>query len=741
MCSRRPDELSDCVLVGHGGAIRPPRGHCVIGVSHSDQTGAQFDLVTLQAVGIPATVMPFVMMAHYRCDNAKIIGGREKVSPTRRVLVHVDPLRLRERARLEQRIARKRQLANVVKPRRVEKCRALELRYLGHHKNHRADVARHSLGMLPKHGINISQLIGQCHRSRPVGSPRSSRNEVDRCVEADKPMLVSSMGNGPPEVESKYEWSIIVIRIPMLALAVVLLLAAPTVAVAQGNAGGGGKGGVLRLAGPVDLQTLDPAKAKDLGTLFLVRQLFAGLTRLDADLQPEPALAETIDISDDGLTYTFTLRRNARFADGRDITAEDVAFSLNRALDPATTGGDASQLAAPTFLSDIVGARELLSGVAESLSGVRVIDDLTLEIDLVEPRSTFLMRLATGPAAIIDRDDVERSDDWWSDPNSSGPFVIDDFDISSGMTLKPNENFYAGKPDLDEVQVLLGVNAFQPMNLYQTGEVDLAPVSAFSLDRALDPASDLYADLQQSDLFAVEYVAFRSDVEPLNDPNIRKALILGFPREKVASVSFDGRVAEANGFIPNGMLGQETWPVTGWDYDLDAARQAILDSSYGTAGNVPPITIYANGPPDRLIAFKEVIEADLGLQIDIVNVEWNEYISNLPRQTYPAYGIYWGADFPDPESLLLTLFGTNQPDNYVGYSNPEFDALLQQAASEQDSDTRILLYAQANQMLMDDAVVLPFFYDRSYMLVRPWVHGLELTPLGILYLDQVTVET
>ncbi len=531
------------------------------------------------------------------------------------------------------------------------------------------------------------------------------------------------------------------IRIRILALAVVLLLAVPLVAVALANSGGGGTDGVLRMAGPVDLQTLDPAKAKDLGTLFLVRQLFAGLTRLDADLQPEPALAETIDIYDDGLTYTFTLRRDARFADGRDITAEDVVFSLNRALDPATTGGDASQLAAPTFLSDIDGARELLSGEAESLSGVRVIDDLTLEIDLVEPRSTFLMRLATGPAAIIDRDDVERSDEWWTDPNSSGAFVIDDFDITSGMTLKPNENFYAGEPDLDEVQVLLGVNAFQPMNLYQTGAVDLAPVSVFSLDRALDPASDLYADLQQSDLFAVEYVAFRSDVEPLNDPNIRKALILGFPREKVASVSFDGRVATANGFIPNGMLGQETWPVTGWDYDLDAARQAILDSSYGTAANVPPITIYANGPPDRLIAFKEVIEADLGLQIDLVNVEWNEYISNLPRQTYPAYGIYWGADFPDPESLLLTLFGTNQPDNYVGYSNPEFDSLLQQAASEQDTDTRVLLSAQSNQMLMDDAVVLPFFYDRSYMLVRPWVHGLELTPLGILYLDQVTVET
>ncbi|MCA9859530.1 MAG: hypothetical protein KC438_07405, partial [Thermomicrobiales bacterium] len=262
------------------------------------------------------------------------------------------------------------------------------------------------------------------------------------------------------------------------------------------------------MAGPVDLQTLDPALAKDLSTIFLVRQIFTGLTRLDENLEPIPALADSIEISDDGLTYLFTLRRDARFADGRDITADDVVYSLTRALDPATAGGDASQLAAPTFLADIAGARELLSGEATTLAGVRAIDELTLEIELVQPRSTFLMRLATGPASVIDVEDVEERDDWWTDPNATGPFVIDQFDISSAMMLQPNENFYRGAPALKEVQILLGANAFQPLNLYQNDVVDIAPVGFFSLDRALDPASDLYPDLLQSDLFAVEYVAF-----------------------------------------------------------------------------------------------------------------------------------------------------------------------------------------------------------------------------------------
>src|SRR5690349_22995870 len=125
------------------------------------------------------------------------------------------------------------------------------------------------------------------------------------------------------------------VRLRLLALALLLLGAMPLVAAAQGfPSAGGGRDGVLRLAGPVDLQTLDPTKAKDLSTLFLIRQIYSGLTRLDDELQPIPALAESIDISDDGLTYTFTLRRDARFQDGSDITADDVAFSLTRALDP-----------------------------------------------------------------------------------------------------------------------------------------------------------------------------------------------------------------------------------------------------------------------------------------------------------------------------------------------------------------------------------------------------------------------
>ncbi|MER3485368.1 MAG: hypothetical protein C4345_04715 [Chloroflexota bacterium] len=140
----------------------------------------------------------------------------------------------------------------------------------------------------------------------------------------------------------------------------------------------------LRLAGPLDgPESLDPAFTRDLATAFIARQIFRGLTRFDDALQPVPELARRIEISADGREYTFTLRDNAVFQDGRRITADDVVFSLQRALDPATAGGDASLLAGPTFLSDIQGADQLIAGEATTLTGVTAIDQSTVRIRLV----------------------------------------------------------------------------------------------------------------------------------------------------------------------------------------------------------------------------------------------------------------------------------------------------------------------------------------------------------------------
>ncbi len=495
----------------------------------------------------------------------------------------------------------------------------------------------------------------------------------------------------------------------------------------------------LSLNGPIVLESLDPAFSRDLETMFVVRQVFAGLMRFGDELQPVPNIASDVSISDDGLVYTFRLDPDARLYSGRTIVADDVVFSLQRALDPATANGNTAALAGPTFLADIAGASELLTGQSDTLSGVVALDETMVQITLTRPRSTFLMRLAAAPASIVDKDDMSLGVDWWRTPNASGAFAIEAIFDNDRIDLVANQHFVGGQPLLEKVTLRIGTNAFGQFSLYEEDAIDMAGVDLFNVERVLDPENPLNADLTQTPLFATEYIAFGTTSEPLDDPFIRKALMLGFPRDEIAEVSFNGRVATPEGLIPDKMLGVDRWSIDGADFDLDAARAAIASSRYGSAEGVPPIEIYAASPA-RAESFRDFIEENLGLKIEIYAVEWSDFLTDLTNQHYPAYLLFWGADYPDPETFLLTLFGSDSSDNYIGYSNPAFDELLDRAAAELDPVLRAALYSQANQMLMDDGVVLPLYYDVAYTLIKPWVRNLTVTPLGVLYLDQVWIE-
>jgi len=494
----------------------------------------------------------------------------------------------------------------------------------------------------------------------------------------------------------------------------------------------------LRLLGPnIGPETLDPARSRDLSTAFFVRQVFRGLTRLDRDLNPIPELAERIEISADGLNYRFYLRGDATFQNGRLIDSDDVVYSLTRAIDPTTAGGDPSLLGGPTFLSDIEGFDALLAGEADRLTGVTAVDATTVDIRLKAPRSTFLMKLTSAPASIVDPDDVARGGDWWRSPNGSGPFSVEYWTENDSMILESYDEFYSGAPSLERVEIRLGANTYQAYNLYRGDQIDVVPIGVGGIEQVLsDP--DQAEQLTVTSLFSVDYIAFRTDVAPVDDPAIRRALQLAFPRDKVADVSYQGYLERPEGIVPTGMLGRD-WPVEWPEYNLDAARAEIAKSRYGNVENVPKIEVYVSGY-STAETVRDSLERSLGLDIDVIDVEWSAFMNGLAAQTFSAHELYWGADYPDPESMLLSLFGSGRPDNYIGYDNPQFDTLLTDAAAEQNVDARAALYAQAQQLLIDDAVVIPLYYDVSFTLQKPYVKGLEITALGILRLESVWLE-
>ena len=495
----------------------------------------------------------------------------------------------------------------------------------------------------------------------------------------------------------------------------------------------------LRLAGTInDPAPLDPAVARDVNSAFMTRQVFRGLTRFDENLEPVPELAQRIEISPDGLNYRFQLRDNARFADGSPITAQDVVFSLTRALSPQTAADAGAALAGPSYLGDIVGADEVIRGEASELAGLRVVDDRTVEIDLKAPRATFLMKLASAPAAIVDPDDVARGGEWWRDPNASGPYVVDVWAPEDELQLSSNKFYVGGEPDLRQVAFRLGPGAANAFNLYQADEIDIASVPIQAIDRVSDEESPLRQELDVSPVLSTTYIAFRTDVAPMDDPEIRRAVQLAFPRWKVAEILLGGRQVTANGLIPPGTLGRD-WPRTAPAQDLEAARAALANSSYGSAENVPPITIYGASPFGSE-ALRDVLQRELGLTVQVLDVHWPQFNQGLSKKMFPAYELTWVADFPDPETFLWNLFASDSPDNYSEYANPNFDALLDQAAATLDVDERATLYAKAESVLLGDNVVIPLSHDVRYTLMKPWVKGLDITPLGMLYLEKAWLE-
>ena len=495
----------------------------------------------------------------------------------------------------------------------------------------------------------------------------------------------------------------------------------------------------LRLAGTInDPAPLDPAVARDVNSAFMTRQVFRGLTRFDENLEPVPELAQRIEISPDGLNYRFQLRDNARFADGSPITAQDVVFSLTRALSPQTAADAGAALAGPSYLGDIVGADEVIRGEASELAGLRVVDDRTVEIDLKAPRATFLMKLASAPAAIVDPDDVARGGEWWRDPNASGPYVVDVWEPEDELQLSSNKFYVGGEPDLRQVAFRLGPGAANAFNLYQADEIDIVSVPIQAIDRVSDEESPLRQELDVSPVLSTTYIAFRTDVAPMDDPEIRRAVQLAFPRWKVAEILLGGRQVTANGLIPPGTLGRD-WPHTAPAQDLEAARAALANSSYGSAENVPPITIYGASPFGSE-ALRDVLQRELGLTVEVLDVHWPQFNQGLSKKTFPAYELTWVADFPDPETFLWNLFASDSPDNYSEYANPTFDALLDQAAATLDVDERAALYAKAESVLLGNNVVIPLSHDVRYTLMKPWVKGLDITPLGMLYLEKAWLE-
>jgi oligopeptide transport system substrate-binding protein len=493
--------------------------------------------------------------------------------------------------------------------------------------------------------------------------------------------------------------------------------------------------GVLNLwdTGPL---TLDPAISADMSSHTYVMQIFSGLVRLDQELNIAPDIAESWEESLDGKTYIFHLRQGVKFHNGRDVKAADFKYSWERACDPATGSGTAA-----TYLGDIVGAKDMLAGKTGEISGVEVIADYTLRVTIDAPRAYFLDKLAYPTAFVVDRADVESGQNWWREPDGTGPFKLKEWKAGQQLILEGSQLYYGEPAKLE--QIIFHFLAGVPMALYETGQIDVTLVSTSYIDQASDETNPLHQGLAVTSELSLYYIGFNTAQPPFDDVNVRRAFCLAVNKERIAEVILRDMVGVADGILPPGMPGYSE-ALEGLDYDVEKAKELIAASRYEDFSSLPPITLtvsgYGNYIPRYLGAIIQEWQQNLGVEISVRQLEPEIFIYNLKQEKDDMFILGWIADYPDPHTFVDILFYTGSENNFFEYSNLDLDALLDQAAIEQDEATRLPMYQQAEQLVVDEAPCLPLWHGTNHILVKPYVKDYELSSLGVPDLSRVHID-
>lgn len=494
-------------------------------------------------------------------------------------------------------------------------------------------------------------------------------------------------------------------------------------------------GATLNLADSPPI-TLDPALAADSTSDMYIVQIFSGLVRLDENLQVAQDIASSWDISSDGKTYTFHLRHDVKFDDGKPVTAADFKYSWERALNPATGSSTAG-----TYLNDIVGASDVLSGKTTQLSGVTVLDDYTIQVTIDAPIPYFLEKMAFPTAYVVDKTNVESGSDWSLHPNGTGPFKLKQWQSGQVLILQRNDNYYGEKAQLN--QVVFRLTGEDPMQLYELGSIDVAYVSAAYMGLVTDPSNPISKQLEVYPELSLTYIGFNASGPPFDDAKIRQAFSYAVDKDKVFALSAQNIVSAAYGIIPQGMPGYNA-SLEGLQFDPEKAKELIAESKYGNVSNLPPIVMTVagvGGSVSGLIGgIIEEWRRNLGVEVTVRQLEPEVFLYGINQEKDQLYLDGWVADYPDPQDFLDLLFHTGAQNNIGNYSNPHLDSLLDQAAIEQDPSVRLQMYQSAEQLVVDDAAVLPLFFGRSYVVVEPYVKNYMLSPLGYPLLNKISIQ-
>ena len=518
----------------------------------------------------------------------------------------------------------------------------------------------------------------------------------------------------------------------LVLICLVIATALPALAQGRGDAGVPAvDGGVYRRPLGSDPATLDPARIGDIFGLSVAQQLFDGLVQFDQTLTITPALAQFWKASRDGLTWTFTLRKGVKFHHGREVTADDVVYSLTRILDRNVKSGSAD------LFASIRGAQEFREGKAKQVSGLAAVDRYTVQVVLNEALAPFVSILAVGHAKIVPKELVEQQGEaFGAHPIGTGPFKFIRWEPGKEIVLVANPDYFDGPPKLSRVvyRIFRGEEFDAMYEQFRRGNLEDSPIPTQEYRRVV--AAGNYIHVKRP-MFSVRFYGFNTRVKPLDDRRVRQALIHAIDREGLVSEVYLDRYALARGILPPGMMAFNP-KLNGYAYDVQRARELLAQAGYPGGRGLPPIQIWSGVKLEKLVQEHEQIKkhlAAVGIQAEFhYETNWPSFSGMLAQGKFPMFLYAWFADVPHPDNFLFKLFYSRSPRNFTGYSNRVVDDLLLQAKSERDLPRQMDLYRQAERLVLDDAPIIPVWHYTYERLFQPYVRSVEVNGLGDPYI-------
>ncbi len=528
---------------------------------------------------------------------------------------------------------------------------------------------------------------------------------------------------------------------PWLVAILALLAAVPSCRRAAGPVGAPASPKVLSIA-IWEPETIDPGLAGEESSVTIAAALFEGLVRRPPGEGPAlPGVASSWESSPDGRSWTFHLRPEARWSDGRPVVAGDFEYAWRRVLDPAS----GARLVAQFFLLE--GAQDVQAGRAGAdRLGVRALDDSTLEVHLSAPAVDFPGRLAHPVFSPVRRDVIEAHGPRWTRPGhlvGNGAFRLDEFLPSDRVVLSRNPAWRdASTVALDGVAFHFLSGERLAYEWFAAGKVHWLK-GTLSRDRIPEMRRTRPTEFHADPVLCTGYVALRTDRPPLDDPRVRRALDLSVDKERLVREVLMGGQAPARSFVPPAIAGATGYvPPVGEAFDPARAR-ALLDEARRERGSLEPLSyLYNSGEANKVIA--EFLQAqwkeNLGLPVDLQATEWKTLLARVRQGDYLMARASWCADVVDPLNFLEIL-RSGAASNYPGFSDPGFDRALQSALALADPAARNGLLRDAEASMLAAAPMVPLYHFTRIYLLSPAVHGfrpnlLDVHPLETLDLDR-----